>query len=505
MTLAWTLFSIYLVGTSYLGWMGYKRTKGFDSFAIGAGDLSPWVVGVTLAASTASAATFIINPGFIYVHGLAGFMHFAPGIGIGFAVMLVILSFRFRQIGAENKALTIPHWIGNRYNSKGFALYFAFLNLLSFAFVVLIVGGLSIVMQNLLGVSNVAALVIILTFVTAYIFSGGTYAHVFTNMFQGSLMILVALVVISSGLSLFFDSPGLIGHLRSQDASLMTWVNPNSNLFNDLYSVYPAAFIMGAALVCQPHILTKALYVKSDQQVRQYLTIAIVILVIFFSLVVVGFYAHIVVPPEQLLDVTGKFRQDLVMTMYIKNAFPGWVFTFISVVLLAAGMSTLDGILIGLSTITANDLVLNLVQQFKGNHWDRNRQLQFANYASHVVLVVIAVLAFFVCLNPPKLLGIFGQVGVYGMVVAVVPPLLSGIVYKKVSLPLVWGTSILGLAAHFIFYFFGAGLFSESTLVFNNPGVSASLAVLISVSPALIGGFFMSNTSKIKKRSESWI
>ena len=72
MTLAWILFLIYMAGTTYLGWMGYKRTANFGSFAIGMGDLHPAVVGITLAASVASAATFIINPGFVYVHGLAG-------------------------------------------------------------------------------------------------------------------------------------------------------------------------------------------------------------------------------------------------------------------------------------------------------------------------------------------------------------------------------------------------------------------------------------------------
>ena len=75
MYLAWTLFIVYLLGTSYLGYLGYKKTEGFSSFAIGKGDLSPFVVGVTLAASTASAATFIINPGFVYVDGLSAWIN----------------------------------------------------------------------------------------------------------------------------------------------------------------------------------------------------------------------------------------------------------------------------------------------------------------------------------------------------------------------------------------------------------------------------------------------
>jgi SSS family solute:Na+ symporter/sodium/pantothenate symporter len=192
MTLAWSLFLLYLVGTAYLAWLGYKRTKDFDSFAIGTGDMSPIVVGITLAASVASAATFIINPGFIYVHGLSAFMHFVVAVGLGFCLMLVMLSFRFRRLGEANKALTMPHWIGERFKSKGIAIYFAAVNLFALAFVVLIVGGLSIVMQQLLGISNIVSLIIILGFVTSYIFIGGTYAHAFTNTLQGSLMLVVS-------------------------------------------------------------------------------------------------------------------------------------------------------------------------------------------------------------------------------------------------------------------------------------------------------------------------
>ena len=128
MYLAWILFSIYLIGTAYLGWLGHKKTDDFGSFAIGKGDLSPLVVGVTLAASTASAATFIINPGFVYVDGLAAWMHLAIGVYLGFVLMLTILSFQFRRIGAKVNALTIPDWIGKRYGSKPFSFYFSILN-----------------------------------------------------------------------------------------------------------------------------------------------------------------------------------------------------------------------------------------------------------------------------------------------------------------------------------------------------------------------------------------
>lgn len=490
MILAWSLFSVYLIGTAYLGWLGHKKTDDFGSFAIGKGDLSPVQVGVTLAAATASAATFIINPGFVYADGWAAFAHLGLSVFAGFVTFLTLLSFQFRKMGEEMGALTIPDWIGKRYGSKGFSLYFSIINLLSFAFVVLLVGGISIVMQKLLGVSNVVALLITLVFVTGYVLFGGTYAHVFTNMFQGFLMIGISLIVLWSGLKLMWNTDGFFEQLSNKDPNLLTWVNPKSHLFNDWFSTYVAGFFIGGALVCQPHILTKALYVKTDRAVRNYILVFSGVFFLFCLLLLVGFWAHITVPPEQLMDAeTGVFRQDLVMTVYLQNAFPDWLFTIVSVVLLAAAMSTLDGLLVGISTITANDLVLNVIDKFGKSHLSEADKMRLAFRVSHIVLIVIAVLTFAVTLNPPKLLGIFGQVGVYGLVLAAVPPLLAGVLFKKGSLRLVWSMSVLALAVHFGLYFFGNSLFPTSPLAFGNPAVTATIGLGLSVIPVLIHEF----------------
>ncbi len=490
MILAWVLFGIYLLGTSYLGWLGHKKTQDFSSFAIGSGDLSPLQVGITLAAATASAATFIINPGFVYVDGLAAFMHLGLSVYLGFVGMLLLLSFRFRKIGAKYKALTIPDWIGKRYGSKKFSLYFAFINLLSFAFIVLLVGGISIVMQKLLGLSNVSALILTLVFVTGYVIYGGTYAHVYTNMFQGFLMMMITIIIVGSGVYLMLSTPDFIREIQAVNPSLLTMVNPESKLFNSVFSIYISGFAIGAALVCQPHILTKALYVKTDREVSNYIAVFSGVFFLFILLLLAGFWAILTVPAEQLLDPqTGLFRQDLVMTVYLQNAFPEWLFTVISIVLLAAAMSTLDGLLVSISTITANDLVLNLLERFGKTKLTADEKMKWALKVSQWVLVLIAVLVFVVTLNPPKLLGVFGQVGVYGLVLAAVPPLLAGIWFEKVSIRLVWTMSILALFIHFGLFTYGDELFSESELAFGNPGVTATISLFITVFPTLVVHF----------------
>jgi len=485
LSFAWALFIVYLIGTAWLGWQGFRKTTGFGSFAVGNRAMHPLVVGITLAASVSSAATFIINPGFVYVDGFGAFFHMSIAVGIGFIVMLTILSFRFRRIGAESGALTIPDWIGKRYKSKGFALYFSILNLLSFAFVVLLVGGISIVMQSLLGISNQLALSITLIFVTGYVFIGGTYAHVLTNMLQGSLMIIVTILVVGSCVWLAMQQPGSsVDALRAVDPNLVALVNTEGNLFNSFYSIYIAGFVVGAIIVCQPHILTKALYVKDDRDVKYYLIVFAIVFTLFQLLGLVGFFTHLAVPPEALVDAaSGQFRQDLVMTEYLKAMFPPWIFTVVSVVLLAAAMSTLDGLLVSMSTITANDLVLNLVERRQDHN--EEQQMALALKVSHVVLVLIAVAAFFINLQPPKLLGIFGQTGVYGLTAAAAPPLLLGVLFNRVPVALVWLGSAAALLIHFGLFFKGDEWFPMSTFTFGNPGVTASLATLV-VMPVLL-------------------
>jgi len=489
--LAWILFTAYLAGTAYLGWLGHKKTGDFSSFAIGGGDLPPVQVGVTLAAATASAATFIINPGFVYVDGLAAFMHLGLSVYLGFVIMLILLSFKFRSIGAENLALTIPDWIGKRYKSKNYALYFAFINLLSFAFIILLVGGISIVMQKLLGVNHLSALIITLVFVTGYVLFGGTYAHVFTNMLQGFLMIGVSILILGSGIALTLNTPDLWQQIASIEPNLFAWTNPKSLFYKDFFSVYISGFCIGAALVCQPHILTKALYVKSNRAVGQYILVFSVVFLLFTLLLLVGFWARIEVPPEALTDpATETFRQDLVMTVYLQETFPDWLFTVVSVVLLAAAMSTLDGLLIGISTITANDLVLNLLSRKKDNQLTSTAKMRVALRASHLVLVAIAILTFLVSLSPPKLLGIFGQLGVYGLVLAAVPPIIAGVLFKRVSLPFTWGCSLLALLVHFGLYSL-RNQFPTSDFAFQNPGATATIALVATNLPNLLFHYFI--------------
>ncbi|MBZ0231941.1 MAG: hypothetical protein K8M05_06280, partial [Deltaproteobacteria bacterium] len=414
MNLVWIGFLLYVGMLVVLAGLGRRRARGdAASFAVGR-RMHPVVAGMTLSAAIASTATFVINPGFVYVHGLSALIHFGGAAFLGMACGLVLVCGRFRRRGAAGGALTLPQWIGQRYGSRGLRTYFALVNLLSLAFVVLIVGGLSIMMQATLGLSYRTALVTVTAIVVGYVLAGGAYANAYVNTMQATIMAIVAAMIVGSGVGHLVDG-GALARLDAVDANLTAAINPASALFSSWFSVFGSGFVIGFALMCQPHVMTTALYVEDDRGIRRALAVAIVLCALFTGVLLAGIYAHLSgIPREAMIDpATGAFRQDRVMAVYLSRTFSPAALALVTIAILSAGMSTMSSILVALSGITGNDLFAT---------WKRWRGGEATPAASKRVgqaaVVAFAVAAFAIALDPPKLLGIFGQLGAYGVVAA---------------------------------------------------------------------------------------
>ena len=153
--LAWVLFTLYAVATAALAWRGGRATTSSAGFAIGSGDMSPWIAGITLGACLASSATFVLFPGFVYADGMAALIGFGPPFFAGLAAGLLVMAPRFQDVGAQVGALTIPHWLGSRYDSMALRRLFGALNVLQLAYLVIITVGCGYVMRDALGINAI--------------------------------------------------------------------------------------------------------------------------------------------------------------------------------------------------------------------------------------------------------------------------------------------------------------------------------------------------------------
>ena len=348
--MAWLLFIGYLVLIGGAAFVGIRKVEGFASYSVGSRRVSPVFVGLSLAANLTSAATFVINPGLLYLSGVSGFLGYAIATPLGIILGLTVLSKAFRRVGDKFTALTVPQWIGDRFGDRRLTLFFALISLLLITFLVLIVVGLTLVLSSVLQLPTWAAMAIVIVFPLVYIMLGGASAHTLTNSAQAVIMFVVALLLLGSGLSYFEGGlSGFLGRLAAIDPLLAEPVNPASPLFRDWFEVFVANFVIGIAVITQPHIISKALYLRSERDVNVYLGVGFVTLVVFFMVLGVGLYARILMPAAGL-------PPDQVIPTYLLERFGEGLRAVVAVGLVAAGFSTMEGLLVALSTIFSNDL-----------------------------------------------------------------------------------------------------------------------------------------------------
>ncbi len=462
---------------------GALRTTSISDYAVGSIQFSPVVVGLSLAASITSAATFIINPGFIALYGVSGILAMAIVLPLGLFFSLIILTKSFRKYGQSVKALTMAQWIGARYGSKYFALFFAFLSLLLLTFIVLICVGMTKVMASSLNLPEIYVLIGLVVFVFGYMMFGGANSMVYTNTIQALLMLIVAFVLLGSGFEHFKDGvDGFLHKLAAIDPALVTATNPSSPLFRDYFEIVFCNLIVGIAIVCQPHILTKSLLLKKESDVNKYLITGIIVEAIFFAVVIAGLYARLSFPD---LSVNGqKINMDGIIPAYVVAEFPVYVGIIVVMGLLSAGLSTLEGLIQSLSATITNDIILPLSGMKKEDESDAKRLVQI----NKLVIIVLAFVAIWLTrqqlLHPNLSVGIFAQNGVYAFFSAAFMPVLLGIFSKNTPRIAPVAASITAVIVHFSVYYIGITPYMQGAV--RNPAIAAALAILSSVAVGLI-------------------
>ena len=209
----------------------------------------------------------------------------------------------------------------------------------------------------------------------------------------------------------------------------------------------------------QPHILTKVLYLRSERDIGKFIGTTVVVGTLFTLMLMIGFYARLA---GLEIDAQDTVVREYLLHEFGNSAWGEYALVFIFITLLAAGMSTLDGILVALSAMVVNDIVRPLA----GDSYDGLRM-------SRWVLVAVGVVGVALAWNPPQLIGLFAQKGVYGLAAASLVPVLFGVLVRRhIPLWIVMGAAGLGLGLH---------LFFNLAMGVANPAISASYGVIASL------------------------
>ena len=485
----WILIILYAAVILFFVIRGARKTKSMNDYAVGSFAFSPVAVGLALAASMTSAATFIINPGFIAFYGFSAVISFGFVLPVASLVSLIVLTKGFRKHGMSVKALSMAQWMGTRYNSKGYSLFFAFLSLLLITFIVLIIVGLTKVLSKTLNVSEINVLIGIVVFIFGYMMFGGANSMVYTNTVQALIMLVVAFIMLGSGAEhLSGGFSGLVEKLSSIDPKLVQTTNESSFLFRDYFEIFMSQIIIGVAIICQPHIITKSLLLKTDKDVNRYLVTGIIIQLIFFLVVITGLWARITFPDLTIGGIPLKL--DGVISAYVVKKFSWFVGLIVVMGLISAGISTLEGLIQSVSTTITTDILKPLFGKHIRNSEENGGKVYIT--INRIVIIALGLISILISydqlVNPKLSVGIFAQNGVYAYFSAAFVPILFGMFLKYTNKYVAILSSASAILVHFIFYY-GKVTVPFTVATGENPGVAAAMAIVVSLAVGSITYF----------------
>lgn len=447
------LMAIYIVAMLVLGYFGSKKATDSTSYATSGGDVNVFSVAVTFAATFASAGTFLGVAGQGFAYGLTNLWFWASQ-WTSAGIIMAIIARRYRRMNSMKKSATVADWIADRYHSQGLRVWLAIVSLAQIAFIASQLVGAGVIINQMIPVISykmgvlISAIVIII-----YICMGGSYAHIYTNIAQGVMMTVLGVVLAISGFVVFGNVfTELPARLAEISPNLAQGLNPDNAGYPDALHVV-GLFVAHLWWALNPQLINKTTYLKSEKDVKTFCWLAPLLMFLMCSVVFVGSYTRLLVP-EGLGEVISGM--DSAVPYYVSAIFPKFIAALFLVVIMAAMMSTVDGVLLYVSSILGCTLYKNTLvpaQRAKGKILDDAKvekiTMNIMKYSTFAIGLIAVPIAF----NKPANLTamLWGAAG--PIMSAVAGPVVIGIFSKRPSAKAAALGSVVGCATFLVLYF----------------------------------------------------
>lgn len=424
---SWVFLAVYIAGMLYFGYVGQRKVANADDFATARNAYGPMFLAFAFAATTASGATFVGFPGIGYNAGTAviwSVLLYPIGVYLGVLICLRLVSNSGHEFGSRS----IPEYLGQRYQSDVIRILVSLFSLSLFFYLAgQLVSGL-VMFEIMLGVPPALALAITAVVLLVYVVMGGAHADILTDGVQGFIMVLVGLLVagmFAIGYGIDGGFSAMIDRLDAQDPDLVGWLNPSNVLYHSWWSVL-AILLAHIPLGMLPHIGNKLWALKSPSQRRSFIRLAFVFGLILGMLGLGGVLAR-------ALFGEGVNGNQALALLFIE-LFPTWFAALLGVGILAAVMSTADGLVVSSSQILANDIyrltIAPRLQPELSTEEIERRVLRISRIGTVVIMVLCTLLAWQML---DTNVTIIVWVGTGCMMAAFAGPLILGAVWRGVT------------------------------------------------------------------------
>ncbi|UCD05584.1 MAG: sodium/proline symporter [candidate division WOR-3 bacterium] len=373
----------YLAVLVLVGFITGHRTKSVEDFYIGGRQIGPWVTALSFVAAYFSSVVIIGGGGFGYMFGMSTLWIGAINVLLGCTVAWIVLGPRIRMFTQRLKTMTVPGFIGERFQSD-FACVFSALIIVLFMIIynVSILKGMGHIFEVLMNMPYVYGVLISCIIILFYVSIGGYLAVVWTSFIQAWVMGIGLIVLTVFTVQKVGGIAAANSALASIDPGLLhtpgVWGWPGLLSF---------ALIVSFGVWGMPQLVVRFYSIRNLKVLKIGTVVATVgtcmALLPYFN----GAIARTLFP-----SLTSP---DLAIPTLVKTTLSPFGAAIVLAGVVAAGMSTFASVLIILSSSMVQDLIR------KGTKRDitKDKSLFWGKIGS----VVIGFISLVIALRPPAL------------------------------------------------------------------------------------------------------
>ncbi|MFC1636317.1 sodium/proline symporter PutP [Planctomycetota bacterium] len=351
-------FIAYFIILLSIGLCFYRRSASIEDYLLGGRGMGSWVTALSAQASDMSGWLLMGLPGAVYLYG-TGETWIAIGLFIGTVLNWVLVSARLRIYTQKTNAITLPCFFEARFGDLTGLLRIASVIITLIFFAIYASSGLvasGLLFESTFGVAYHTAVIIGGLIIVAYTFLGGFLAVCWTDLLQGSLMVLAIVLVPLLTYHRVGGAEAIREAMIQKDISVH--LVPQGQTFPAAICMIISTLAWGLGYFGQPHILVRFMSIKSVNKIRNSMTIAIVW--VFLSLggaVAVGLIGI------AMFDNLGKGEHEKVFIYMISDLFNPWFGGILLAAIFSAIMSTIDSQLLVSSSALSEDFYLKTIRK----------------------------------------------------------------------------------------------------------------------------------------------
>ena len=430
----YTVLVLYLGIMAFIGWYAGRKTNSIGDFFVLSGKAGVLVSGIAYFSTQFSMGTFLGTPGTIYGVGYAGMAISVPGAVFCMILPALLIGRKLITLGHKYGFLTMADYLTDRYHSKNMS---GVLGVMMLFFLVPMMGaqiiGAGVIVHVFTGLPEWVGVVGMGIIVILYCMSGGMKGAMMTDVIQGSLMIATAVVTFIVSVVMGGGFSNINHTLQSMNEAYLTFPGANGYMPWTYYVsniVLWSFFTMG-----QPHLFTKFFAMKDHK--TMFKAILLGTAGMFFSATLIE-WAGV----NGIASIQNIEKADQIIPMILQRGMNPFLASIFIAGIVAAGMSTIDGILVTTTGAVTRDIYQKII--------NKDATDETVMKLSKVVTVIIGIIVICFGVFQPGSIFEINLFAFSGMAIFVVP-ILFGIYWKKATAKGAIASVIVGIISLLLF------------------------------------------------------